>query len=214
MSRIVLVVIIATVLVSLKGFNDRFFFDRYKFQISEILNGDKLRMFSSGFLHADYIHLFFNMYALYLFGDIVANSLGSINFMIVYIGSLLGGSMYSLYRHKRTPYYSAIGASGAVSGIVYAAIMLYPGMELMMFPIPIPMPGYIFGIGYLLYSIYGMKKQLGNVGHAAHLGGAIGGFIITLLLFPAVFSENKMFIAFLAVPIIGLLAFGDRLQKM
>ncbi|WP_407266769.1 rhomboid family intramembrane serine protease [Tenacibaculum maritimum] len=214
MSRIVLVVIIATVLVSLKGFNDRFFFDRYKFQISEILNGDKFRMFSSGFLHADYIHLFFNMYALYLFGDIVANSLGSINFMVVYIGSLLGGSIYSLYRHKRAPYYSAIGASGAVSGIVYAAIMLYPGMELIMFPIPIPMPGYIFGIGYLLYSIYGMKKQLGNVGHAAHLGGAIGGFIITLLLFPAVFSENKMFIAFLAVPIIGLLAFGDRLQKM
>ena len=214
MNQIVLLIIVATVLVSLKGFNDYGFLDKYKFQVSKILNGEKIRMFTSGFLHADYMHLFFNMYALYLFGKIVANNLGNINFLITYFGSLLAGSLYSLYYHKKEPYYSAIGASGAVSGIVYSAIMLYPDMELIMLPIPIPIPGYIFGVGYLLYSIYGMKKQLGNVGHSAHLGGAIGGFVLTLILIPSIIKTNPTITVLLAVPVVGLLIFGDKLKKI
>ncbi len=214
MNQVVLIVIVATVLVSIKGFNDFSFFDKYKFQVSKILNGEQIRMFTSGFLHADWIHLGFNMYALYLFGKIVAGNLGNTSFLIIYFGSLLAGSVYSFFYHKKEPYYSAIGASGAVSGIVYAAILLHPEMELMMIPIPIPIPGYIFGIGYLLYSIYGMKKQLGNVGHSAHLGGAIGGFILTLLLYPSVISENQTLVALLAVPIIGVLLFGNKLKNI
>ena len=160
MSQIILIIIVVNVLVSYKGFNDAVFFDRYKFQVQRILSGDKLRMFTSGFLHVDWIHLGFNMYALYLFGKVVLANFGTTNFLLIYFGSLLAGSMYSLYQHKSEEfYYSAVGASGAVSGIVFSAIMLYPDMELIMLPIPIPLPGYIFGIGYLLYSIYGMKKQ-------------------------------------------------------
>ncbi|MCH3882604.1 MULTISPECIES: rhomboid family intramembrane serine protease [Tenacibaculum] len=213
MNQVVLLIIIATVLFSYKGFNDFSFFDKYKFQVGKILGGDKIRMLTSGFLHADWMHLGFNMYALYLFGGIVINNLGNTSFLIIYFGSLLIASMYSLHYHKKEPYYSAIGASGAVSGIVYSAIMLYPDMELIMFPLPIPIPGYIFGVGYLLYSIYGMKKQLGNVGHSAHLGGAMGGFILTIVLFPQIISINKTMILLLAVPIIGLLLFGSKLKK-
>lgn len=213
-NQAVLLLIIANVLVSMKGFKDYSFLDKYKFQVSRILSGEKIRAFTSGFLHVDWMHLGFNMYALYLFGNIVASFLGMPNFLIIYFGSLLAGSLYSLQYHKNEPYYSAVGASGAVSGIVYSSILLYPGMELFLFFIPIPIPGYIFGVGYLLYSIYGMKKQLGNVGHSAHLGGAMGGFAITLLLNPSLFTTNKMLVISLGIPIILLLVFGDKLKNL
>ncbi len=213
-NQAVLILIIANVLVSMKGFKDYSFLNKYKFQVNSILSGEKIRTLTSGFLHVDWMHLGFNMYALYLFGDIVAQILGISSFLLIYFGSLLSGSLYSLKYHKDEPYYSAVGASGAVSGIVYASILLYPAMELYLFFIPIPIPGYIFGVGYLLYSIYGMKKQLGNVGHSAHLGGAIGGFAITLLLNPSLFETNKILVISLGIPIILLLLFGDKLKNL
>ena len=176
MSQAVLLLILANVLFSMKGFGDQIFFEKFKFQINNILKGEKIRMISSGFLHVDWMHLGFNMYALYLFGDIVDAKLGTIGFLVIYFGSLLAGSLYSLSYHKKELYYSAVGASGAVSGIVYSCIMLFPEMQLGLILIPIPIPGYIFGVAYLLYSIYGMKNRVGNIGHSAHLGGAIGGF--------------------------------------
>lgn len=210
---IVLLIIIANVLFSIKGFDNYAFLDKYKFQVGRVLGTEKIRMLSSGFLHVDWMHLGFNMYALYMFGDFVATILGTINFLIIYFGSLLAGSMYTLHYHKKEPYYSAVGASGAVSGIIYSSVLLYPDMQLLLF-FAIPIPGYVFGVGYLLYSIYGMKKQLGNVGHAAHLGGAIGGFVLTLILNPILFTTNKMFVIVLAIPIILLLLFGDKLKSL
>lgn len=212
MNQVVLILIIVNVLVSIKGFGDTIFFDKYKFQVGKIQAGEKLRMLTSGFLHADWIHLGFNMYTLYLFGKFVVINFGTFNFLLIYFGSLLAGSLYSLYQHKKNVYYSAIGASGAVSGIVFSAIILYPEMELIMFPIPIPLPGYVFGIGYLLYSIYGMKNQLGNIGHSAHLGGAIGGYALTLLLNPSVVGNNTVMISIMGVIIGGLLLLGDKLK--
>ena len=209
---VVLLLIIVTVLVSIKGFSDYSFFEKFKFQVTRILNGERVRMVSSGFLHADWIHLGFNMYALYLFGDIVAKQLGNLPFLLIYFGSLLAGSLYSLYYHKKEPYYSAIGASGAVSGVVYSCIMLYPEMELMLILIPIPIPGYIFGVAYLLYTMYGMKKQLGNIGHSAHLGGAIGGFALTLMIFPQIFLINQTMVIILSIPILLLLFLGKKLN--
>ncbi|WP_159948060.1 rhomboid family intramembrane serine protease [Polaribacter septentrionalilitoris] len=213
-NQAVLIIIIANVLVSMKGFKEYSFLDKYKFQVSRILAGEKIRTLTSGFLHVDWIHLGFNMYALYLFGDIVARVLNTPNFLMIYFGSLIAGSLYSLYYHKDEPYYSSVGASGAVSGIVYSSILLYPGMSLYLFFIPIPIPGYIFGVGYLLYSIYGMKKQLGNVGHSAHLGGAIGGFVITLVLQPILLSTNKILVISLGIPIILLLLFGKKMKNL
>jgi membrane associated rhomboid family serine protease len=85
-------------------------------------------------------------------------------------------------------------------------------MELMLIFIPIPIPGYIFGVAYLLYSIYGMKKKLGNIGHSAHLGGAIGGFVLTLVLFPEIFLINQLMVIVLSTPILILLFFGKKLN--
>ena len=210
---VVLLIIMANVLVSMKGFDEYSFLNKYKFQVNRILGGEKIRMLTSGFLHVDWLHLILNMYVLYVFGDIVTNVLGSNSFLIIYFGSLLAGSIYSLSYHKNEPFYSAVGASGAVSGIVYSSIMLFPDMQLLLF-FALPIPGYIFGVGYLLYSIYGMKKQLGNVGHAAHLGGAIGGFALTLLLKPILFSTNTTFVILLTIPIVLLLFFGDKLKNL
>ena len=210
--KVLLLIIIANVLMSLKGFSDRLFFDRYKFQIGAINRGEKIRMFSSAFLHVDYLHLILNMYVLYIFAPIIIVKLGVVKFIIIYIGSLFAGNILTLTYHKKELYYSAVGASGAVAGIIYAGILLNPEMRLMMFPLPIPIPGYIFGIGYLLYSIYGMKKQLGNVGHTAHLGGAIGGYGLMLLVYPQVFSNSLFTVIILGIPIVLLLLFGNKLK--
>ncbi len=210
---IVLFIIIANVLFSMKGFDDYAFLDKYKFQVGRVLGKEKIRMLTSGFLHVDWMHLGFNMYALYVFGDFVSKILGPTSFLIIYFGSLLAGSLYTLHFHKNEPYYSAVGASGAVSGIIYSSILLFPDMQLLLF-FAIPIPGYVFGVGYLLYSIYGMKKQVGNIGHAAHLGGTIGGFALTLLLNPILFTTNRTFVIILAIPILLLLLFGDKLKSL
>jgi membrane associated rhomboid family serine protease len=212
-NSIVLLIIIANVLFSMKGFDDYSFLDKYKFQVGKVFGKEKIRMLTSGFLHVDWMHLGFNMYALYVFGAIIATILGTIPFLIIYLGSLVAGSLYTLYYHKKEPYYSAVGASGAVSGIIYSSILLFPEMQLLLF-FAIPIPGYVFGVGYLLYSIYGMKKQVGNIGHAAHLGGAIGGFVLTLALKPELFFINKTMVLLLAVPIVLVLLFSDKLKNL
>lgn len=213
MSQIVLILIVANVLVSLKGFNDAVFFDRYKFQVGKIQAGEKLRMITSGFLHADMMHLGFNMYALYLFGGLISVKFNMPHVLLIYFGSLLIGSLYSLHQHKNNAYYAAIGASGAVAGVMISAIMLFPNKSygFLFFPF-FEFPAYMLGIGYLLYSIYGMKNQLGNVGHSAHLGGAIGGYVLTLLLKPSVFSDNSLMIGVMGAIIGGLLLFGDSIK--
>ncbi len=212
MNKAVLLIIVVNVLVSFKGFKDRIFFEKFKFQIGPIINGEKIRILSSGFLHVDQGHLFFNMLTLYFFADPVIAHVGIPKFLAIYFGSLLAGSLFALSFHKKEPYYSAVGASGAVMGVLYAAIMLNPGMNLYMFFIPIPIPAYIFGVGYLLYTMFGMKKQWGNIGHSAHLGGAIGGFILTIVLFPQVVMQNKLMVIILAIPIALMFVFKDKLE--
>ena len=203
--HLVIVGIIAiNILMSLKGFNDSNFFDRYKFSVGAINAGQKDRMLTSGFLHVDFSHLFFNMFTLFFFAPVVIDWLNPIKFIIIYVISLLAGSLLSLVFHKDEPYYSAVGASGAVTGILYAAILFEPNMTLGLLFIPLPIPAYVFGIGYLLYSIYGMKSRLGNIGHTAHFGGAIGGYVTTLIFLPSLLETDTLMVGLLAIPIILL----------
>ncbi|MBV7270571.1 rhomboid family intramembrane serine protease [Winogradskyella luteola] len=201
---VTIAIIAANVIISLKGFDDRLFFEKYKFNVGGIRRGEQIRMFSSGFLHVDTTHLLFNMLTLYFFANAVIFELGQFNFIIIYIASLVFGNLLSLYFHKEEYWYSAVGASGAVTGVLYAAILLKPEMNLYMFFVPIPIPGYIFGIGYLLYSIYGMKKRIGNIGHDAHFGGAVGGYVVTLIMIPSLFETDLGHVGLLAIPIIIL----------
>ncbi len=198
---VTIAIILANILASMKGFSDFSFFEKYKFNIGGIRRGEQIRMLSSGFLHIDNMHLFFNMFTLYFFADEVIDYLGQVSFLIIYFGSLVMGNLLTLYFHKEEYHYSAVGASGAVTGVLYSAILLHPEMKLYLFFVPIPIPGYVFGIAYLLYSIYGMKNRVGNIGHDAHFGGAIGGYVLTLLLASWVFEEQPLMVALLAIPI-------------
>jgi len=197
--NIFLIVIIAlNLIISFKGFNDLSFFRKYEFHVGSIRAGEQVRMFSSGFLHVDIAHLAFNMLTLYLFAPYVISGLGSFTFLMVYAGSLILGNLLTMALHKNDYSYRAVGASGAVIGVVYAAILVQPALEIYF------MPGYIFGIIYLLYSIYGMKSKSDNIGHTAHFGGAVGGYLITLSRMPEMITENTQTVIILALPIIIL----------
>lgn len=208
-----LVIIAANLLISLRGFRDYSFFEQYKFNVGALQNGENKRWISSGFLHVDWQHFIFNMFTLYIFASIVINQLGVFNFYLVYVVSLISGNLFSFYFHKNEPRYSAVGASGAVTGILYAAILLNPGMSLYLYFIPIPIPSYVVGVGYLLFSIYGMKTRLGNVGHDAHFGGAVGGFCLTLIVAPWVLENQLLVVLLLAAPI-GLLMILKKNNKL
>lgn len=211
-SLVTLFVILANVMISYKGFNDYFFFEKYKFNIGAIQRGEKFRFFSSAFLHVNTVHLLFNMLTLYFFAGIVIHHVGTVYFLAIYIGSLLVGNYLSYYFHQSQAHYSAVGASGAVVGVLYSAILFYPDMMLGIFFI-IPMPAWLFGIAYLLFSMYGMKKQLGNVGHDAHFGGAVAGYAITLLLAPDLIQKHLGIVILMLVPIVILFVL-IRLKKI
>ncbi|TDE05751.1 rhomboid family intramembrane serine protease [Flavobacterium sandaracinum] len=203
MNTILLAIIIVNVLISYKGFNDLSFFRKYEFHVGSIRSGEQIRMLSSGFLHADMTHLIFNMLTLWFFAPVVISHLGSFSFVLVYFGSLIFGSLLTMAFHKDDYGYRAVGASGAVTGVLYSAILLQPDMMLGIFFI-IPMPAYVFGILYLLYSIYGMKAKNDNIGHTAHFGGAVGGYLITLLKEPTLLVDHTLMVILLAIPIVIL----------
>lgn len=212
MNLILVVIITVTVLLSYRGFNDLSFFRKYEFHVSSIQRGEQIRMISSGFLHVDFTHLLFNMLTLYFFAPLVLASLGNWTFAIIYLGSLIFGNLLTYIFNKDNYSYRAVGASGAVTGVLYSAIMLQPDMMLGLFFV-IPIPAYLFGILYLLYSIYGMKSQSDNIGHSAHFGGAVGGYVITLIKQPQLIVEHSLMVVLLTIPIIVLFIM-QRLRKL
>lgn len=151
------------------------------------------QMLTSAFLHVDLMHLFFNLFTLYSFGRVLESLFvksfgfinGSIDFFLIYFISLFFGSILTVLFHHKNPGYVAVGASGAVSGIVFSYIIFYPTSTIGFFFIP--MPAFVFALLYIGASIYGMKTRLGNIGHEAHLGGAIGGVLATLILIEGAF---------------------------
>ncbi len=185
-------------IVSFKGFNDPIFFRKYEFHVGSIRAGEQIRMLSSGFLHVDIAHLAFNMFTLWMFAPYVIFHLGNFTFLLLYIFSLAFGNLLSLVIHKNEYHYRAVGASGAVVGVVFSGILVEPNLQIWF------MPGYVFGIIYLLYSIYGMKNRADNIGHTAHFGGAIGGYVLTLIKLPQLIQAETFTVAILALPILLL----------
>jgi membrane associated rhomboid family serine protease len=210
MNLLLIVIIVLNAVVSFKGFEDTAFFRKFDFHIGSIRAGEQIRMISSAFLHADLSHLAFNMLTLYFFAPIVYGALGNFSFGLIYLGSLVFGSLLTLYFHLNEYSYRAIGASGAVTGILYSAILLQPDMSLFLFFIPIPIPAYLFGIGYLLYSIYGIKSKRDNIGHTAHFGGAIGGYVFTLVKEPHLLTDSLTMVVLLAIPIVLLFVIAKK----
>lgn len=189
------------VLVSYRGFKNPSFFDAYHFEVDAILKRkDYVRLISSGFLHVSWLHLIVNMISLWCFSEVLENGLGPLNFILVYFGSLVGGNLFALFVHRNHGDYSAAGASGAISGVVFASIAIVPGLEIGLFGLPYYFPAWIYGLLYVLYSIYGIKSQRDAIGHEAHLGGGIAGLLLAMAMQPEFIMVNALPIACILIP--------------
>ncbi len=196
-----IVILVVNGLFSYQGFNDINFKRKYVFNVQAILGyKDYKRLLTSGFLHADWSHLGFNMITFYFFGRSLEAYLGSFPFAVIYLVSLVVGNLMALWIHKDNSHYTALGASGAVGGVLFAFIAFFPDQSLYLMFIPIPIPAWVVGVGYVLYSIYGIKSQRDNIGHEAHLGGAIAGLLTALLFVPEMAKSNAFVIFLILVP--------------
>ncbi len=185
-------IIAVTVLVSIYAFYNHEVFDRMKFTPYAIRHhGQGWRFFSYGLVHADWIHLFINMFVLYSFGKAVVDAYhflfdvkGYFFYILLYAGGVVFSVLFDYGKYKEDAYYSAVGASGAVSAVLFASILVYPTGSVYLFPIPFPIPSAIFGVLYLVYSAVMARRGQGNIGHSAHFWGAVFGLVFTIALKP------------------------------
>lgn len=187
---VLLFLLLLLVLVSYRAFNNQLLFERLKFNVGAVQRGEYYRLFTAAFIHVDFNHLLLNGFTLYVFGENALYGLGVLNFFVVYLIGLFAGNLFALYYHRKTPYYSAVGASGAIMGVVYSTILMFPDMQLALIFLPIPFPAYLFGLGYLAYTLFGMQAQNDGIGHTAHFGGAFGGILATIILVPQVLTHS------------------------
>lgn len=201
-----IILLVAIALISYRGFNHQIFFDQYKFHVNEILVNKKyFRLISSGFLHVGWMHLIFNLFSLLVFSSNLEYLLGPLNLLVVYFTSLVGGNLLSLLIHKSDGSYSAVGASGAISGLIFSSIALMPNLPIGLFLIPLSLPAWLFGLIYVIFSIYGIRSSSDNIGHDAHLGGGLVGLVLTSALYPSLFLENIVTTLLIALPAIVFL---------
>ena len=187
-----LLIIIGTVVISVLAFKNYDLFDRLKFNPYLVFHKKEYaRIIGHGFLHADYGHLAFNMITLWFFGGVVEQYFqilfnnGRVVFVLFYLFAMAVATVPTLLKHKNDYGYNSVGASGAVSAVLFASIYFEPFNDLIIFPIPFPIPAIVFGVAYLAYSYYQSKKAMDNINHDAHFVGAIFGFLFPILLKPS-----------------------------
>jgi membrane associated rhomboid family serine protease len=201
-----ILIVAVTSYVSYLAFKHSEYRDKLVFDTELILRKKQYyRVVSSGFIHGDLMHLVFNMFSLYSFGLHIEKIYGAASFLIIYSCGVVGGNIVSLVIHRRESY-RALGASGGVCGIIFASIFLLPGGEIIMYPIPVPIPSYIYAVIFILASYYGMRKSIGNIGHDAHLGGALVGLVVTTIMYPRIVTVSPILysiVVLLSVSMIG-----------
>jgi membrane associated rhomboid family serine protease len=184
-----LIIILLTIGVSVYAFYNKGITDRLSLKPNLVYHRFQVhRVLTHSLVHADWTHLLVNMYVLFVFGKVCESyfaiyfdNKSDLYFMQLYLFSLVVSSLYSIFKYKNNVYYSAVGASGAVTAVVFSTIFFDPWNKLWFFGV-IPIPGIVFGALYLGYSYYMSKKNVDNVGHDAHFTGAVFGFIYPLLI--------------------------------
>lgn len=185
-----------TVLVSYLAFQNHELMEKLQFNAAKIVHQKQYyRLVSHAFIHGSWSHLLVNMFVLYFFGRGIEQYFGYYfgnravaYFLFLYFGGILASNLWSLIKHQNNYYYNAVGASGAVSAMLFAFIFFNPWEMLYFFAI-LPVPGILFAVGYLVYSYQMSKKSNDNVAHDAHILGAVFGFIFPVILRPALFSQ-------------------------
>jgi membrane associated rhomboid family serine protease len=189
-------IIILTVVVSINCFKNRPLFLRLEFSPHRIASQKEyFRFISYGFVHADWAHLVINMFVFHSFGSAVLYfsqlhfNFPELFFIGLYFGGLVMSTLFSFFRHRHNYYYAAVGASGAVSAVVFASILFFPFGTIRLFLLPIDIPAYIFGLLYLIYSAVMAKKAKDNVGHDAHFFGALFGIAFPVVIKPELLTS-------------------------
>jgi membrane associated rhomboid family serine protease len=185
-----------TAVVSYLAFQNPALMEKLQFNAAQIVHRKQYyRLISHAFIHVSWTHLIVNMLVLFFFGRNVESYFGYffgnravLYYVILYVGGILVSNVWSLIRHQNDYYYNAVGASGAVSAVLFAFIFLDPWEMLYLFAI-LPIPGIIFGVGYLIYSYQMGKRKADNVAHDAHFLGAVFGFIFPIILKPDLFAR-------------------------
>lgn len=199
-----LLLIAATCVVSYAGFRSREVEEKLIFRPESILAGKEYyRLVTYAFLHSGWSHLVWNMVGLYVFGRLIEWSLGVTDLLLIYFGSVIGGGLLALYVHRDHDYL-AYGASGGVSGIVFAYLLLFPGAGIALY-FEVPIPGWLYALGFMVVSFVALKKAKDNIGHDAHLGGAIVGLLVAAALHPQAARYNWTIFLLVLVPAILLL---------
>lgn len=189
---IIYIIILITGVVSFLAFQRRDLF--YKMQFNAwYIKRDKewYRFFSYALLHGDWGHLLINLFVLWSFSDVVISyfkmdygRMAEVYFLLLYLGGTLFSTLYDYWKNQDNIYYNAVGASGAVSAVVFASIILFPTGKIFFYFIPIGIPSWLFGIFYLIYSAYMGQRVKDNVGHNAHFWGAVFGILFVMLINP------------------------------
>ena len=186
-----ILIIAVTVLISFAGFNSEDLINRLILWPRKMDNpAEYYRLLTSGFVHADWMHLVFNMYTLYVFGTTVQGLFAFLGasqqlYLMLYLTGIVIASLPSFLKNQRNPYYRSLGASGGVASIIFFTIYYYPWWCITIFPIPVGIPAVLFGVLYLAYEAYMAKRSAGNVNHDAHFWGAVFGLFFALVLDPS-----------------------------
>jgi membrane associated rhomboid family serine protease len=183
------IILVVTVVVSLAGlFGSPKIVERSLFRPYWFLRKKQYEtIVTSGFVHADLPHLIFNLVTFYFFAFQLEKQVGSARFAALYLIGLVVSDIGTYFKHRNDPEYASLGASGAISAVLFASIVYFPWQKLFIIPIPVPIPAPLFAIGYVAYSWYSARHARGRINHDAHLGGALAGLAFVLLTDPAAY---------------------------
>ncbi len=186
-----LVIFVATIAISLIGlFGAPKLVERSLFRPYWFLRRKEYdTVIMSGFVHADLMHLIFNMVTFYFFAFALERAIGTVPFVVLYVAGLVISHAGTYYKHRGNPEYACLGASGAISAVLFAAIVFFPNQSLIILPIPIPIPAPLFAVLYLAYTYYAARNPHGRINHDAHLGGAITGLLFVALVAPGAYRN-------------------------
>jgi membrane associated rhomboid family serine protease len=187
---ITIVIIVITVGISLYAMNQPRIMASFMMNPYMVTQrGQYYRVITSGFIHKDYMHLIFNMFSFYFFGTnleyifgIIFGNLGPVYFIALYLLGIIVSDLPTLFKHRNNPGYNSLGASGAVSSVIFACILFDPLADLLIYFIPVK--GFIFAILYLVYSYVSAKRSRDGINHDAHLYGALFGILFCIVLYP------------------------------
>ncbi len=181
------VIFVITVLTSLLAFSNPQVYERLILSPHQVYRKQNVyTLLTSGLIHKDWMHLFFNMLSYYFFAFRLEGIIGHWQFAVLYLVSLVLSDLPTVMKHREDFWYRTLGASGAVSAVVFSFILFDPMTKMMILPLPIPIPAILFGVLYLVYCVYAGRQQADTINHDAHFYGALNGIIITIILYPSV----------------------------